>query len=168
MASSKGRYLYWDSNVFLAYINQETNRIDIIDDLWEEMASENGSKIVTSTTAIVEVAAAAQERSRKKLDTQIEARIDSIWTDPTVLLVESPEIVMRIAKDLIRTAIPAEWVLHPKDAIHLATAVWLDRHAHPIAELHTYDRKLEKFSAMVGFKICEPSIMQPKLLKTDI
>lgn len=167
MASSKRRYFYWDSNVFLAFINQEPDRVDIIDSLWAEIANENGSKIVTSSVSIVEVAAAAQERNSRQLDAQIEDKIDDMWLDPTVLLTESPEVVMRNARKLMRDAIPNGWTLHPKDAIHLASAAWVDRYIHPIAEFHTYDEKLTKFNAMTGLTICQPNINQPRLLNTD-
>jgi predicted nucleic acid-binding protein len=164
MSSSKGRFCYWDSNIFLAYINQEPGRVGTIDSLWEEIEKENGGKVVTSTVSIVEVAAAAQERIQKQLDAQAELKIDGMWQDPTVLLVESPEVVMRIARKLIRDALPAGWRLHPKDAIHLATAVWVDRNVHSVTEFHTYDGKLAKFNAMTGLTICEPNIAQPRLL----
>lgn len=166
MSSSKRRYFYWDSNVFLAFINQEPGRFDIIESLWEEITKENGSRIVTSTVTIVEVAAAAQERDQKQVDAQTEQKIDGMWQDPTVLLVESPEAVMRIARKLIRDALPEGWRLHPKDAIHLATAMWVDRNAQSITEFHTYDDKLAKFSTMTGLAICKPNIAQPRLLNS--
>lgn len=166
MASSKRRYFYWDSNVFLAFVNKESSRFGIIESLWEEITQENGSKIVTSTVTIVEVAAAVQERTQKQLDAQTEQKIDSMWQDPTVLLVDSPEVVMRIARKLIRDALPKGWKLHPNDAIHLATAMWVDQSVHRITEFITYDEKLMKFDTMTGLAICKPNIAQPRLLNS--
>lgn len=164
MASSKKRYFYWDSCVFLAYLNKEPGRFNEIESLWQEIAKEKDSRVITSTVSIVEVVAAAYELNNSQLDPQAEINIDAIWSDPTVLLTESPLVVMRIARDLMRNAIPERWRLHPKDAVHLATAVWINRHVHPIAEFHTYDDKLTKYASITGLSIREPAVIQPRLL----
>ena len=50
------------------------------------------------------------------------------------------------------------------DAIHLATAQWLADNGTEIDEFHTYDRGLDKYAALVGFKICEPYTAEPRML----
>ena len=63
----------------------------------------------------------------------------------------------------MRDAIPAGWVLKPKDAVHFATALWLDKNVEHIDEIHTYDKKLEKYEVMVGIHICEPYVLQGRM-----
>ena len=45
----KRRFVYWDSCVFLSYINADPGRIDILDAILDDTHKSNGeSKIVTS------------------------------------------------------------------------------------------------------------------------
>lgn len=164
MASSKKRYLYWDSCIFLAHLNKEPSRYKVIESLWQEIEEEKDSRVITSTVSIVEVAAAEHELNNYTLDPQAKIKIDNMWKDPIILLTESPEVVMRHARELMRDALPNGWKLHPKDAVHLATAVWINRHVHPIDAFHTYDGKLTKYSTITGLSIGEPTVIQPRLL----
>jgi predicted nucleic acid-binding protein len=77
---------YWDSCVFLSYINNEPGRADTVEDAWEAVEM-NKSKVITSTVAIVEVACVNQERSSKILSPEVEELIDGIWADPAIALV---------------------------------------------------------------------------------
>ena len=60
----------------------------------------------------------------------------------------------------MRDAIPHGWGLKPMDAIHLATAEWVNRRLFTVEEFHTYD-KLDKYGFMIGIRIKEPYILQP-------
>lgn len=61
----------------------------------------------------------------------------------------------------MRSVIPRGFSLKPPDAIHLATAkVW------EVDEFHTYDAKLFKFEAMMGFRIVYPHTDQLPLFPT--
>ena len=50
------------------------------------------------------------------------------------------------------------------DAMHLATASWLSKAGVAIEEFHTYDGSLTKYGAIVGFRVSEPTITNPRLL----
>lgn len=163
MATSKARYLYWDSCVFLAYLNEEPGRVRAIEDLWEEIANEEKSRIVTASISIVEVVVAAHEKNQSQLSKEVEKKLDAMWDDPSVLTVDVPEIVMREARVLIRNSIPQGWRLKCNDAIHLATAMWVHKNINALDEFNTYDGHLKKYEAMTGLQIREPSILQPKL-----
>lgn len=154
---------YWDTSVFLAYINSEPGRLEVIESLWTEI-TEQEARIVTASIATVEVARANIEKPGFALDLAAEERIDQMWSDPTVLQVESPQQVMFEARKLIRAGLPQGWVLTTFDAIHLATAMWINHQACPITEFHTYDRGLEKYQTIIGVHICEPRVQQPRLL----
>ena len=164
MPSSSPRRYYWDSNVFLSYIVAHPDRVAAIDDLWDDISQSPGDRVFSSAISIVEVACAATERDGKQLDPQMEIRLDDMWRDPAIELVEVIRLIAFGARKLIREAVPKGWVLKPYDAVHLATAVWVHRYVSPIAEFHTYDKPLTKYHSLTGIAVCEPHILQPKLL----
>ena len=165
MADSR-RNIYWDSCVFLSYINGMNQRIPVLEALLQSSCTDNGDvKIYTSILSQVEVAYATSERSRGSLDQSVEDSLDALWADvETVIPVEFHEVIAIGARGLIRRALTHGWSLKPQDAVHLATAAWLSENGIVIDEFHTYDRALLKYAAMVGFKIMEPYTPQPNLL----
>jgi predicted nucleic acid-binding protein len=154
---------YWDSCVFVSYINGEPGRVDVIDNLFDEIHNKN-EKIVTSTLTIAEVNCANFEKDKRVLDDEIEKIIQGIWDDPVINLVEVNQQIAIIAKDLIRSSIPNGFSLKPMDAIHLASAQWIDRNIMKIKEFCTYDNRLEKYQAIIGIHINTPHVEQPKLM----
>ncbi len=153
MRAEHGRYIYWDSSIFLAYLNGESGKVDTIEEVWTAVAANSADRIVTAVIAIAEVAQAAAERTRKVLDPQALTRIDAMWTDPSILLVEIPVPVMYIARSLMRDAVPRGWGWRPFDAIHLATALWVHQNRHAISAIQTYDDKWYKFAPLLGIPI---------------
>lgn len=160
------KVIYWDSCVFLEYINGTGERMPVLEALLSSSASDNGAvKIHASSFSIVEVSFAASERERQALNPEIEQRIDNLWADPgAVVLVEYHATIGELAKRLIREGIPRGLSLKPLDAVHLATAQWLSSAGVEVDEFHTYDRRLMRYSNSVGFRICEPYTPQPNLL----
>lgn len=154
--------LYWESSVFLAYINGEPARLPIIDSLLHEIEQEESRRIYTSTISRVEVAFAAVEAQSAVLDAQTLSDIDALWDDRSVVeVVELHDEITLTARGLMRDAVDCGWSLKPLDAIHLATASWLD-----VAEFHTYDHPLDKYENLVGFSILEPYALQGRLPNT--
>ena len=99
-------------------------------------------QIVTSVLSITEVAFAKIEQDQKALDPEVERKIDKLWqVGAPIKIVEMYELIAVRAKHLMRTAVEKGWSLKPADAIHLATADQLK-----VAEFHTYDEGLDKFS----------------------
>ena len=131
--------LYWDSSAFLSYVNEIPDRIPTLEALLESSA--NGIiELYTSTISHVEVAFGASEQQQRRLDPEIEQQIDSLWSDPKVVVsVEYHGRIGQIARDLMRLAVTRGWSLKPLDAIHLATAQWLSGLGIEIDEFHTYD-----------------------------
>lgn len=156
--------VYWDSNVFLSYIDGVPDRLRTLDALLESSAS-GGIKIYTATISVAEVAFAASERQQGALDPATEQKIDNLWrVNGPATLVDFHIGIGMPARNLIRNAIPRGWSLKPYDAVHLATAQWLSETGITVGEFHTYDKALVKYGAIVGFKICEPYILQPGLV----
>jgi len=81
---SSNSLLYWDSDVFLAYLNMDTNRLPIIEAIFEEVEKSN-NKIITSVITKVEVAWVAHEKLQRILNQDEEERIESLWSDSSVI-----------------------------------------------------------------------------------
>ncbi len=157
MRAEHGRYIYWDSFIFLAYLHGELGKVDIREGIWTAVAANSADRIVTAAIAIAEVAQAAPERARKVLDPQALIRMDVKWTDPSILLVAIPTPVMYIARGLMRDAAPRGWALRPSDAIHLANALWIHQNRHAKSAIQTYDDKWSKFTPLLGIPIEIPA-----------
>ena len=160
------KLIYWDSNVFLSYVNELSDRMPVLDVLFETSSRVAGSvKIHTSTLTQVEVAFAASEQVQQVLDPQIEGRLNALWADPEAIVsVEYHAAIGQVARSLIRSAITEGWSLKPLDAVHLATAQWLSNSGLALEEFHTYDKGLEKFESFLNFTICEPRAEQPRMI----
>lgn len=156
------KFIYWDSCVFLHYIEGVAEWMPILDSLLEEASETKGLVIVTSTLSITEVAFAKSEKDGKVLEPEIEAAIEALWNDRSaVKLVEYSEIVAREARTLLRRAIESGRRLKPMDAIHLASA--LNR---GVDEFHTTDGDLKRDWQDLGFPVQDPITMRPKLFTT--
>jgi predicted nucleic acid-binding protein len=150
------RRIYWDSCVFLSFINGLVERLPDIETLLLE-AEKDTIELMTSTLTIVEVAFAATEQNQHALDEDTKERINKLWIPP-VKLVEFHRLIAEDARDLMRRALTKQWSLKPLDAIHLSTAARM-----AVVEFHTYDEKLPKYSELVGCKIQRPFVEQPGL-----
>ena len=82
MNRTKFDYTYWDASVFLAYLNNEPGRADIIEVLLDQIARSRTKRLVTSALTVVEVVTAANTASPQRLTTFQEERIDELLTAP--------------------------------------------------------------------------------------
>ena len=156
--------LYWDSCAFLSYVNEHPERTPALEALLER-SSTGEIELYTSEISRVEVAFAASEQKRRRLDPEMEARIDSLWADSNlVVTVECHRAISQAARNLIREAITRGWNPKPLDAIHLATAQWLQSLGIEVSEFQTYDGRLSRYAPLVDFDIREPHTPQPNLL----
>ena len=156
--------IYWDSCVFLSYINDHPERIPTLEALLESSAK-GELDLYASAISRVEVAFAASERNHRRLDPEIEERIDSLWADSNVVVsVEYHGAIGQVARGMMREAIIRNWSLKPLDAIHLATSQWLWSIGIEVDEFQTYDDKLFSYESFVSFGIRAPYIPQPQML----
>lgn len=157
-------YLYWDACIFIAHLNKEPERFETIEALWDEIVKKEG-QVVTSAISIVEVARAQQEKDTQLLDPAIETKLDAMWRDPLILTVDVTSHLLFAARKMMRDDLLRGGALKPLDAIHLATAAWINRNAPTrIDEFHTYDPDLKRFALDIGINIIEPTVQQPRLL----
>lgn len=153
MPVERRRY-YWDTNIFLHYLEGTPEYAVTIAELLERASGEGLIEIITSTLTISETAFAAWERTHGRLDAGVKSAMDSLWADQSVVnLVEVSSIIAEDARDLMRSMLPDKpppgWKgLRSPDAIHLATAA-----RQKVAEFHTYDKGLDKYSAQFSFTI---------------
>jgi len=155
----KGSYIYCDANLFHAYFNGEEQRIEILEQLFEEVHKDSQRKIVTSVMSITEVSHVAEEKARHRLNPKQHEILDAFWADSSLIeLVDCSEVIARQARDLIRQATPLGYVLRTNDAIHLVSARFVGAKF-----CFTYDKKLHKFSGMLGCDIRDPFVDSPKL-----
>jgi len=161
---NKGRFLYWDSCVFLSHINGMPDRVQIINNIISEINDDPDSVILTSSESIVEVSHAVTEKEQKRTDPKIEAAIDAMWDDANIVkMIDNGPHIAKLARTLIRDAIPNGWTLKSKDAIHLASALWHNRYVGKVDEFQTYDDRLFKYKDMIGIQIEYPHVMQYRI-----
>lgn len=153
-------FVFWDANIFLAYLNNEPQS-HIIEDIWTEIRKNGKSRIITSALTEVEVYYLAEERGT--LSTGAEAAINNVFNDSSILSVEVNRQIAQAGRSLIRFSFSQGWKLTTFDAVQLATASWVNQNQFPISEIQTLDGKLHKLSQHVGIDITLPSINQPSL-----
>lgn len=91
--------------MFLAFLNNEPERADICDQLFENVSRDPNQKLLTSTHSLVEVAFIESERTEWVLSDDTEERMDALWSDTNLLENEEySEIIARGARTLIRWA----------------------------------------------------------------
>ena len=156
-------YVYWDTSVFSSYVGAIPDRLPIIDALFEQVANTSRTKIITSGISILEVAFASGHGPARRMPPEIEATIDEIWRSPNVEIVDVNSYLLYEARDLMRRTVDQGWSMGPNDALHLATAIWVNQTIGMVLKIHTYDN-WTRFTAMVGgIPISEPHVTQPSL-----
>ncbi len=144
---------YLDSGVFVAYINDESGRGDVVEDLLNE-ARDGKLKIITSSFALVEV---LKIKGKKPLARNDEEMILDFFTWPFFRFVDANRTICERARQLIWDH-PGLW---PKDAVHLASALaYSDR--ENLDGVFSYDSDFIKLNGVITqkFSICEPFLKQ--------
>ena len=159
MPASKRR-LYFDANVFLAYVGNEAGRADTVQALLDE-ARRDEVEVMTSVLSIAEVAYGAHERDHGLTEAG-EEQIDQLWAPASpVTLIDVTHAVTRHARQIIRSA-KSEGLcgFRGADAVHLATA-----RMHACDELFTYEDQARRarWQQITGITVSEPFTEKPQL-----
>lgn len=132
---------YWDSCIFIDYVQRNPDWIGILEDIVEESRNKD-ILIVTSTVTIAEVAFAESERPPGTLDPAKLAALNAMWDDRDIVLtIEFHRGIAEAARDIVRYGRHSGLKLRSIDAIHLATAKNFG-----VAAFHTTDRDLRKWN----------------------
>jgi len=154
------QFLYWDTTVFLSYLNENPDRIQTLEAILDKVSTDKQHLIVTSTISKVEVAWLAHEKLNRVLNPDEEARIDALWNDSSVVeFVDFHDDIALLARDIMRSGMVKGWKLRTQDAIHLASAQWIQAY-----EVNTYDDKWKKYEEFLNITIKQPSVLQPRLI----
>ncbi|MCA9936913.1 MAG: PIN domain-containing protein [Ardenticatenaceae bacterium] len=166
MPSKSKLYYYWDSCVFISYLNDNLDRVPSIQAIWEDAQNHRNTEIITSALSIAEVVMSNEEKDSGTLDPNVDIQIQDFWYSWGVKIVDINPVILHEARDLMRRAVAAGITgLKPPDAIHLATASWVDKNLGLLKEVHTYDDKWSgKYHTLLdGLSICEPSEPKPTI-----
>lgn len=152
MASRVPRF-YWDSNVILTFLNAyEAARVQTIEALLYR-ASQGVIEILTSTLTLVEVAFIRDEYDAGDLPEGVDERISSLWyPSGPIKLVDLQQSLAERARGLVRRAAASGGGIDPRDAVHLASAMYVNA---PV--VHTYEKKLHRQAGDLGLEITEPT-----------
>lgn len=130
------RIIYWDSDVFLAWLLPEADRRSKIRDVLT--AAERGDALIASSAlTLTEV---IKLKGRPSLQMEQEDRIRGFFDREYIKVYDVTRFVATRARNLI-------WNhnVKPKDSIHVATAI-----QHKLEELQTFDKKLLGLSGILG------------------
>jgi predicted nucleic acid-binding protein len=144
---------YWDSGVFCAYFNDESDRADVVEKLLND-GVDGRLTIITSSFACVEVLKMKDHTHLSKKD---ENTISDFFEYPFIKMVDATRAVCESARHLI-------WKHHglkPKDAVHMASAMaYVEREYLDV--LFSYDTDFLSLDGALTqkFHIKEPYIEQ--------
>jgi len=153
------RFSYWDSCVFLSYLENHPDRATIIESMLDEVKdNQREQRIITSAVSIAEV-------SYLEGEDDDEALIDELWNNTTIIgIVEFHEGIARLARSIMRQVRELRsnnpYKVSGVDAIHLATAQLYSAYV-----FYTYDHKLLRLNGLrvVPYSIVEPYAAKPRL-----
>lgn len=136
--------VYWDTNCFLGWFQQEPNKCDALKELLIR-AEEGELVIVTSAFAITECAGLPTVR---RVDDAASKKMLAFFEQDYIALRSVDRMIAEKAHDLVR-----KLAIKHKDAIHVATAALSN-----VSVLHTWDEGMLKHSgsAVVGVRIDTP------------
>jgi hypothetical protein len=131
-------YRYWDSNAFLGWLAEESDKVPYCKPVLDA-AESGGLTIVTSALTIAEV---LWLKGQKKLPSTQAKQIEAFFRHRWIVVREVDRFVAEDARQLVW-----ERNVTPKDAIHLATAL---RQDVVMDQFDTFDGGLIKLSGTLG------------------
>lgn len=136
---SDRRRVYWDACAWLGLLNGEADKNAGLMQVWRK-AEQGELEIWTSAFCIAEVYRLKCEDEWTALVPENDAKINNLFDQDFVKVVQLDSEIAKLAKTLLRTHAKLK---KPSDGIHLATAVYWE-----VDQLHTYDG-----SDLLGLKV---------------
>ncbi len=156
----RAKIFYWDSSVFIAYLNGEEmeSRADNVEQLLDE--AESGEVIiVTSSFTLVEV---IKLKGKDPIRLTASQKVTDFFEKDYFHFVDATRKITAAARALI-WKFPG---LFPKDAVHLASAVEFAS-VEELDAIHSYDSDFLVLNGKLGIRcpLCKPVPKQPLLIK---
>jgi predicted nucleic acid-binding protein len=122
--------VYWDSSTFLALFNKDESPVncELCEDVWHE-CEKGKTLLITSTLTIAETIFL---KGTPKLDPAKRPLVNNFFRAEHIILKPLTRTIAELARDIVWDV-----SIHPKDAIHIATAV-----TYKIGIIHTFDKGL--------------------------
>lgn len=138
---------YWDSSCFIRILNDEEGAENCL----AVLESARVGRTLICISAIVAVEVIRPKGSSSPLDPKVRRRVRALLEDGSIIFAEIDRPIAYRSQELCW-----EFDLRPRDAIHLAVALYLN------CELsETYDRDLLKLDRKTSLWIREPSDLPP-------
>lgn len=155
---------YWDSSVFISFLNGEKDRVDIVNQILDEAEMGNVT-IVTSFITITEVLCADEEKPRTMGEKQKQI-IKRFFQKEYIEWIDFSRVIAEAARELCWN-----YGLKSKDAIHLASAQHIVTSEDVILdEVHSFDNHFIKNDQKIPglrCRCCQPTPKQSVLLLGD-
>lgn len=146
--------IYWDACAWLGFLNGDAEKIQGLTHVWKK-AEQGELEIWTSAFCIAEVYRLKCEDGWTGLAAENDAKINNLFDQDFVKIVQLDSEIAKLAKALLRTHAKLK---KPSDGIHLATAVYWE-----VDQLHTYDG-----SDLLGLKVPLQSGGELTICKADM
>lgn len=143
---------YWDSNCFLAWLQNEADRVEKCQDVLA-LAERGDIVIVTSVFTLTEV---LRLRPKDALSSERRSSVESLFAHRFIRTMMLTRRIAEEARDLVW-----DHGIDSRDSVHVASAL-----AAKVSVLNTFDGRLIGKSGLVGTPpliIEEPTIMEPEL-----
>ncbi|MCK8787996.1 type II toxin-antitoxin system VapC family toxin [Roseomonas sp. NAR14] len=144
--------VYWDSDCFLAWLQEEAGKVDGCRAVLDE-ADAGRTLIVTSALTIAEV---LSMRHRQAISASQRSKVQAFFRRDYIAVVNVTRRLAEAARDVVW-----DHGVMPKDALHVVTAI-----DAKVSALHTFDERLLKKSGKLGapaIEICHPFVSQASL-----
>ncbi len=145
--------VYWDANLFHAIFGREHGRVEICEHI-EKLASQGGVTIYTSTITFAEVVWVKTivdgGGKLNKLSPDHEPIVQKYFMKSYIRPINCDRQIAELARELMWK----QAALKPKDAIHVASALFMQ-----VDMMHSYDDDLVRLNGKIGtppLKICNP------------
>lgn len=131
-------YRYWDAVTFLGWLSEEPDKVPECRAVLEAAAAGN----VTLITSALTIAEVLWIKGHKKVEAAHAKKIELFFRRSWIVIREVDRFVAEDARALV-------WNknVHPKDALHLATAM---RQDVPLSQFDTFDKDLIRLSGSIG------------------
>ncbi len=142
----KKRSHYWDSCVFLAWLNDDPEQAPKCEGVLDA-ADQGKLRIVTSALTITEV---LFTKGYEKIDIRDRDKVEALFKSSFITVIDVSRFIAEHARELVWTN-----DVRPKDSIHVSSAIYAK-----VDEFNTFDEKLLSLNNKVGdnpLSICIPS-----------